>query len=151
VAAEAADAYMQVRGAQLRLVFAKEQIATDDHLLQLVSQRGAAGIASDRELAQAEAVLAQAKASVPQIQITLEAQLHRLDVLMGAQPVTYASELKTAADIPAVPAIASFVEPSELMRRRLYSLEAPGLPPRLLTRHAEALASGHRCGRGGSD
>lgn len=118
VAAEAADAYLQIRGAQLRLAFAKEQIAIDDHLLQLVSQRRTAGIASDRELAQAEALLAQAKASVPQVEITLEAQLNRLDVLMGAQPGTYASELKTVSDIPAVPAIPLFAEPSELMRRR---------------------------------
>ena len=118
VAAEAADAYLQIRGAQLRLAFAKEQIAIDDHLLQLVSQRRTAGIASDRELAQAEALLAQAKASVPRIEITLEAQLHRLDVLMGAQPGTYASELKTVSDIPPVPAIPLFAEPSELMRRR---------------------------------
>jgi len=86
--------------------------------LQLVLQRRTAGIASDRELAQAEALLAQAKASVPQIQITLEAQLNRLDVLMGAQPGTYASELKTVSDIPAIPAIPLFAEPSELMRRR---------------------------------
>src|SRR5213076_1712545 len=32
VAAEAADAYMQIRGAQARLIFAKDQIATDEHL-----------------------------------------------------------------------------------------------------------------------
>src|SRR6266853_1150075 len=52
IVAEAADAYMQIRGAQARLTFAQEQIATDEHLLQLVSQRKAAGVASDREQAQ---------------------------------------------------------------------------------------------------
>src|SRR5437870_8863756 len=36
VAAEAADASMQVRGAQARLIFAKDQIATDEHLVELV-------------------------------------------------------------------------------------------------------------------
>src|SRR5207249_11229594 len=49
VAAEAADGYMQIRGAQARLVFAKDQIATDQHLVELVQQRKDAGIASDRE------------------------------------------------------------------------------------------------------
>src|SRR5947208_15536744 len=39
VAAEAADAYMQVRGAQVRLNFAKDQISTDAHLVELVHQR----------------------------------------------------------------------------------------------------------------
>jgi NodT family efflux transporter outer membrane factor (OMF) lipoprotein len=118
VAAEAADAYMQIRGAQVRLAFAKEQIATDEHLVQLVSQRKTAGIASDRELAQAEAVLSQAKATVPQLNILLETQLNRLDVLMGAQPGTYAAELTTASDIPTVPGIANALDASELLRRR---------------------------------
>jgi NodT family efflux transporter outer membrane factor (OMF) lipoprotein len=117
IVAEAADAYMQVRGAQARLSFAQEQIATDQHLLQLVSQRRAAGVASDREQAQAEAVLAQARATVPQLAIILEAQLNRLDVLMGVQPGAHASELKTPAGIPIIPSITS-LDPSELLRRR---------------------------------
>ncbi len=116
--AEAADAYMQIRGAQVRLAFAREQIATDEHLLQLVLQRKNAGVASDRELAQAEALLAQARATVPQLNIILEAQLNRLDVLMGAQPGIYAAELNAPMDIPVVPGIASNLDASELLRRR---------------------------------
>ncbi len=54
VAAEAADAYIQIRGAQARLIFAKGQIDTDNHLVELVQQRMDAGIASDRELGTAE-------------------------------------------------------------------------------------------------
>jgi hypothetical protein len=42
------------------------------------------GVASEREQAQAEAVLAQARATVPQLAIILEAQLNRLDVLTDA-------------------------------------------------------------------
>ena len=118
VAAEAADAYMQIRGTQARLIFAKEQIATDQHLLELISQRHAAGVASDREQAQAEAVLAQARATVPQLAIILEAQLNRLDVLMGAQPGTYAAELSAPSDVPIIPSIATLVDPAELLRRR---------------------------------
>ena len=111
IVAEAADAYMQIRGAQNRLIYARDQIATDEHLLQLVSQRKAAGIASDREQAQAEAVLAQARSTVPQLTIILEAQLNRLDVLMGAQPGTYAADLRAPADIPAIPAITVLANP----------------------------------------
>src|SRR5213083_3322008 len=64
VAAEAADAYMQIRGAQARLIFAKDQIATDEHLVELVQLRKDAGVASDRELAQAQALLSQDRKSV---------------------------------------------------------------------------------------
>jgi len=118
VAAEAADAYMQIRGAQARLVFARDQIATDNHLVELVQQRRDAGVASDRELAQAQALLSQAKATVPLITVSLEAQLNRLDVLMGAQPGTYAAELTPVVDIPEVPAISGYGTPTDLLRRR---------------------------------
>jgi NodT family efflux transporter outer membrane factor (OMF) lipoprotein len=118
VVAEAADAYIEIRGAQVRLAFAKEQIETDEHLLRLVSQRRSAGVASEREVAQAEALLSQARATVPQLNIILEAQLNRLDVLMGAQPGTYAAELRAPEDIPTVPGIVNTVDAADLLRRR---------------------------------
>jgi NodT family efflux transporter outer membrane factor (OMF) lipoprotein len=118
VAAEAADAYMRIRGAQARLDFAKGQISTASHLVELVQQRRDAGIASDRELAQAQALLSQAKATIPLLTVSLEVQLNRLDVLMGAQPGTYAAELSSVADIPDVPEISGYGTPTELLRRR---------------------------------
>lgn len=118
IAADAADAYFQIRGAQIRIRLAKEQIETDEHLVQLVRQRKEAGIASDRELAQAEALLSQAKATLPPLAIILESQLNRIDVLLGVQPGTYAAELATPADIPAVPAISTAGPASFLLRRR---------------------------------
>jgi NodT family efflux transporter outer membrane factor (OMF) lipoprotein len=118
VVADAADAYFQIRGAQIRIKLAKEQIETDDHLVRLVRQRAEAGIASDRELAQAEALLSQAKATLPPLAIILESQLNRLDVLLGAQPGTYAAELEAPADIPPIPAISTAGSASDLLRRR---------------------------------
>lgn len=118
VAAEAADAYLQIRGAQVRLAFARQQIETDEHLLRLVQQRRNAGVASERELAQAEALLSQAKATVPQLNIILEAQLNRLDVLLGVQPGTYAAELNAPTDIPSIPGIANSLDVADLLRRR---------------------------------
>ena len=65
VAAEAADAYIQVREYQARLAVAQQFIDTDTHLLELVEVRRRAGVADDREVAQAEALLKQAKSTVP--------------------------------------------------------------------------------------
>ncbi len=50
VAADAADAYFQVRGDQARLAVAQRQIAVDSHLLDLVRLRLSHGIATDREV-----------------------------------------------------------------------------------------------------
>ncbi|RXH57165.1 efflux transporter outer membrane subunit [Granulicella sibirica] len=137
VAAEAADAYLQIRGAQARLSFSHEQIDTDRHLVDLVRQRREAGVASDRELAQAEALLSGATATIPLLETVLEAQLNRLDVLMGAQPGTYAAELKIQADIPVIPNIPNAGAPMDLLRRR----------PDIIAAEREVAASNARIGQ----
>jgi len=118
VAAEAADAYLQVREFQARLSVAQQLIDTDTHLLELVEVRRRVGVADDREVAQAEALLKQAKSTVPSLRVALEAQLNRLDVLMGAQPGTYAEELSKPGAIPGIPAITGADQPLDVLRRR---------------------------------
>lgn len=119
IAADAADAYLQIRGLQARLSVAQDQVDTDAHLLELVRARRQAGAADEREVAQAEALLRQARATLPSLRVALEAQLNRLDVLMGAQPGTYAAELGTnAGAIPDVPAIGTGDQPVDVLRRR---------------------------------
>src|ERR1700722_12404047 len=118
VAAEASDAYLQVREYQARLAVAQQLIDTDSHLLDLVEVRRRVGVADDREVAQAEALLKQAKSTVPSLRVALEAQLNRLDVLMGAQPGTYAEELSKPGTIPGIPAIGGADQPLDVLRRR---------------------------------
>jgi NodT family efflux transporter outer membrane factor (OMF) lipoprotein len=118
VVADAADAYLQVRGDQARIALAKDQVSTDEHLLDLVERRFRAGLATDREEAQAQALLSEARASLQPLTIDLEGQLNRLDVLMGAQPGTYAAELNSRQQIPLPPAIPSDVTPADVLRRR---------------------------------
>ncbi|MBP0592693.1 efflux transporter outer membrane subunit [Paraburkholderia sp. LEh10] len=119
VAADAADAYLQIRGLQAQLAVTQDQVDTDARLLELVKARKQAGASDEREVAQAEALLRQARATVPRLRVSLEAQLNRLDVLMGHQPGTYAAELGTNAGvIPDVPAIGSADQPVDVLRRR---------------------------------
>jgi NodT family efflux transporter outer membrane factor (OMF) lipoprotein len=117
VVADAADAYLQIRGYQARLAYAEHQIAADSHLLELVKLREAGGVATDREVAQADGLTFQARALLPPLRIGMEAQLNRLDVLLGVQPGTYAKEISTAADIPTIPAVDP-AAPADLLRRR---------------------------------
>lgn len=118
VAAEAADAYFRVRGAQKRIALAQDQVMTNKRLLELVRLRLDGGMATSRELAQAEALVAQASATIPPLRTELEIQLNRLDVLMAAHPGTYAAELAQPAGDSAVPAISIAQGPVELLRRR---------------------------------
>lgn len=118
VAADVADAYFQIRGNQARIAFVRRQIEVDAHLLDLVGQRHDKELASDRELAQAQAVLHQAEAALPPLLIALEAQLNRLDVLLGAPPGGLAAELGTPREIPAIPAIPGADATTDFLRRR---------------------------------
>ena len=120
VAEDAADTYLQIRGFQARIAVTQDQIETDRRLLALVRVRLKAGASDDREAAQAEALVRQARAILPIFHTALEAQLNRLDVLMGVQPGTYAAELGTAgaAVIPDIPAIDTGDQPVDVLRRR---------------------------------
>ncbi len=118
VAADAADAYLQIRGFQARLAVAQDQIDTDSRLLGLVQVRRRVGAADEREVAQAQALLKQARSTVPTLRAALEAQLNRLDVLMGAQPGTYAQELSVDGVIPGIPKIDDTLPPVDVLRRR---------------------------------
>ncbi|MDB5806607.1 MAG: h16 [Betaproteobacteria bacterium] len=124
VAAEAADSYFRARGAQARIALAEEQVRTSEALMEMIQLRLQAGLSNVREKSQAQAVLAQARATIPSLRAELERQFNRLDVLMGAQPGTYAAELKTAVaarapvQVPAIGLYQSQQAPSEVLRRR---------------------------------
>jgi NodT family efflux transporter outer membrane factor (OMF) lipoprotein len=118
VTADAADTYLRIRGDQARIAVAEAQVATDERLLELVRQRFGRGLAAVREVAQAEALMSQARASLQPLRIDLEAQLNRLDVLLGDQPGTWAVELQTPRDIPSVPSLSARDEPLQVLRRR---------------------------------
>jgi len=118
VAADAADAYFQIRGYQARLRVAEQQIDVDGGLLRLVRLRRTQAIATDRGVAQAEALLQQGRVAVPDLKAGLEAQLNRLDVLMGVQPGTYAAKLSPPAEIDAAPGVPATEAPGDVLRRR---------------------------------
>ena len=141
VTADTADAYLQIRGYQARLAVAEDQISTDERLVQLVRNRYVAGAATGREIAQAEALLQHAHATVPPLRLALEQQLNRLDVLIGAQPGTYAHELATVRGIPSIPAIPGDEQPIDVLRRR----------PDIIAAERRLAASNERIGAAISD
>lgn len=118
LAAEAADAYFRVRGAQSRIALAQQQVDTEQRLLDLVQLRLSHGLATAREQAQAEALVLQARATLPPLQAELAQQLNRLDVLMGATPGTYRHEVLGSAQHFTVPSIDTDGGPAMLLRRR---------------------------------
>jgi NodT family efflux transporter outer membrane factor (OMF) lipoprotein len=119
VAADAADAYFRIRAAQRRIAVAQAQIAADTDLQALVALRLAEGIATRREAAEADARLAQVRATIAPLRTELGVQLNRLDLLMGVRPGTLSAQLATPTPeaIPAAPA-GPHLTPADVLRRR---------------------------------
>jgi NodT family efflux transporter outer membrane factor (OMF) lipoprotein len=118
VAGDAADAYLQIRGLQARIEIASEQIAAQERLLALLHEQYDAGSATRREIAQAVAVLEQARATIPPLRIALEQQLNRLDVLVAAQPGAFRSRSDVSSGVPDIPAMQRDSSPDDILRRR---------------------------------
>jgi outer membrane protein TolC len=144
VAAEAADAYFRVRGAQARIEVAEAHLRTQSQLLQLIQDRFKGGLAAQREVAEAQALQLQARGTLPPLRTELAQQQHRLDVLMGEQAGTYATTLLAAspssASSPSSTSSTSSL-PSSSTTYRVPSLPGDLTPETLMRRRPDVIAA----------
>lgn len=118
VAAQTADIYISIRGLQARLDVAHRQVQTQQELLTIIALLHGKGLAPELQVRQAEAALAQARASVPVLEAGLDVAMNALDVMLGSPPGTHRAELNEAVAIPTAPQIAATGSPADLLRRR---------------------------------
>jgi NodT family efflux transporter outer membrane factor (OMF) lipoprotein len=119
MAAEAADAYFQIRGLNTRIGLLETQIVTDQQLVRLVGDQVSAGTATDRDENDAQATLAADRVDLATLRDQRTAQDDRLDVLAGAPAGTNHFHLGASGEgSETVPAIPSDMRPAELLRRR---------------------------------
>lgn len=118
VAAQTADIYISIRGLQARLNVAQRQVQTQQELLSTINLLHGKGLAAELQVWQAEGALAQVRASVPVLEMGLDAAMNAMDVMLGSPPGTHRAELAEAGVIPVAPKIAATGSPGELLRRR---------------------------------
>ncbi|OWT75759.1 MULTISPECIES: efflux transporter outer membrane subunit [unclassified Achromobacter] len=131
IAAETADAYFQLRGAQAALVLMRAQVDTDTRYVAVMEDRMRQGVALDRDRDDAVARLRQDDALLPPLRAQVEKQGNRLDVLLGDSPGADVAGVRRngspadAAALPkdfsvtwTLPGIPGSLQPSALLRRR---------------------------------
>jgi NodT family efflux transporter outer membrane factor (OMF) lipoprotein len=118
ISAEAADAYLDLRGLQAQLRLADAQEETQSHLVDLVRQRVDQGASSDRELQRSMGELERVRALKPALRAAIDAQIYRLDVLMGTPAGTHREELAIQANQPSVPHPIGSIAPADLLQHR---------------------------------
>ncbi len=110
--------YIELRGVQKQLAVTRENAKSQAETLELTKTRARAGLATDLDVARAEAQLATTESQVPAYEFGERATIYRLSVLMGEEPGGLYSELIETTPIPGVPGQLTFTPPADLVRRR---------------------------------
>ncbi len=115
--AETAAAYVEIRTAQERLQFARENVVSQRKSLEMAEAQFRNDVVGELDVTQARSNLAGTESLIPELQESLRNANNRLCVLLGTPPRDLQPELG-AAPIPTVPAEVVVGIPSELLRRR---------------------------------
>jgi outer membrane protein, multidrug efflux system len=110
--------YIDVRGAQRRLAVARANLKTQQDSLDLTRVRFEAGLASDLDVARADAQINTTAAQIPTLESQLKQAAYSLDLLLGLAPGALWEELEKELAIPTLPAEVLVGLPSDLLRRR---------------------------------
>lgn len=118
VAAEVAQTYFDLRGAQLRRAVTVQSIATARELLDLARQRRAAGLSSEVDVAGSEAQALTEEAELPALDRQITQDINALSRLIDREPDALRGELEAEKALPAAPPEIPIGLPADLARRR---------------------------------
>ncbi|MBX7258217.1 MAG: efflux transporter outer membrane subunit [Candidatus Hydrogenedentes bacterium] len=115
---EVALNYIELRSAQNRLDITNKNIKAQEETLKLTRDRFTAGLSSELDAVRAESLLSTTQSQIPMLETQVDMSIHRLSVLLGAEPGALMEELKPSAKLPTPPAEVPVGLPSDLLRRR---------------------------------
>jgi NodT family efflux transporter outer membrane factor (OMF) lipoprotein len=92
--------YITLRSAQVRLLIAQDNLASQLETLQITRWRNQAGLIGAVEVEQALVAAGQTRAQLPPLQVSVESALHSLAVRVGQPPASLDALLQPAATVP---------------------------------------------------
>ncbi len=116
--AEVARNYVELRGFQRQWTIAEENLKAQQQTLDLTQSRLKAGVATDLDVARAQAQVSTTASEIPSLQASARMAIHRLGTLLGVDPMKLSEELSPIKPIPGVPPELPVGVPSDLLRRR---------------------------------
>jgi len=115
---DVATTYIGIRTLQTQIEIARENIVKQKKALAIATAKYQGGTATKLDVYQAENVLAQTEAIIPQLTIQLNQGLNALAVLLGISPQPMDPLLRGASGIPVPPKSVAVGIPADLVRRR---------------------------------
>lgn len=116
--ADVAATYVSIRTLQQRLTIAQENVRLQRESLSIAQARFQGGTTSERDVAQAETILASTEATIPALSQQLQQAKNALSVLLGLPPSSLADRLPGPESIPVAPAEVVVGLPVDLLSRR---------------------------------
>lgn len=113
-----AEAYIDLRGAQLRKSILEQSLATQRDVLQLTRQRWNAGLTTDLDVQNAASEVSGTEAQLPVADREITQDINQLSELMARKPDALRAELQQARPVPPVPPTVPVGLPADLARRR---------------------------------
>ncbi|HEY2678385.1 MAG TPA: efflux transporter outer membrane subunit [Steroidobacteraceae bacterium] len=117
VAAEVARNYFELRGAQRRLLVARENLSTQHQTLKLTELLDESGRGAELDVQRSRASLKATEATIPPLEATEKQAMYRLAVLLGQRPGELDVEL-APAEIATYAKVLPIGDASALLRRR---------------------------------
>jgi NodT family efflux transporter outer membrane factor (OMF) lipoprotein len=118
VAAETARAYAAVCALGEELSVANHSLAVISHEADITVKRHEAGANSDYDVARAQALVAQVRSTLPDLEGRRRATLFELTALLGRTPAQAPNDLTTCITPPHLAALMPVGDGSELIKRR---------------------------------
>jgi outer membrane protein, multidrug efflux system len=116
LAAEVADAWFQAVEQRVLLDLARDQLRTNETLLELIQNRFGYGLSSALDVYQQKQLVSAGRSMLPPIQSNLQVLKHRLAVLLGRPPGEAVAEIGNR--LPELPPLPDTGIPADLLRRR---------------------------------
>ncbi len=114
---DVAQAYILARIYEAQIAYTRANVALQTQTLMLATARFKGGLVTELDVDQAQSILSQTEAQIPQLEISLRQTTNQLCVLLGIPP----EELRTRMGpgrIPTAPPDVAVGIPADLVRRR---------------------------------
>jgi NodT family efflux transporter outer membrane factor (OMF) lipoprotein len=118
LAAEVAQAYIDLRDEQQRLALAQQSADLQQRMLALTQARRSGGTAADVDVERLTGQVETTRAALVPLDEQIAASLDRLAVLTGRAPGALDAELSAAKPLPALPSTIEIGDPAALLRQR---------------------------------
>ncbi|MGI4814190.1 MAG: efflux transporter outer membrane subunit [Janthinobacterium lividum] len=118
LAAEVAQAYVDLRDQQARLELAQRQAETEQKMLSLTQQRRERGTAADLDVERLSTQVENTRATLIPLDAQLTDSLDRLAVLTGRAPGALDQQLANTRPLPALPETTPIGDPSAMLQQR---------------------------------